>query len=204
MSARGSFRESRLPRVRAYVAEVCAPEQADEATSAAFVDFLARTVEGSAGDGEPDRVLLCATRSAAAGRFAVAVPLGRPELTLTAECRAMPELLALHANRERSADEALIAAHLASCAICAHTLERMRRAERAFAKGSGELPELEVADTTVDTAGLRQPEPRPERETPPGARTSRPPGTPGGPATYRRRSGGLVGALRRFGRTTRG
>jgi hypothetical protein len=241
-----AFREAQLPRVRAYVGTVCSPDRGEEAISAAFVDFLARAGGEAGGDGEPapdrdiDRTLLRATRSAAAGRFLVVVPQGRPELSLAPECRAMPELLALHANDKRPGDEALIAGHLAGCAICAHTLARVQEAERAFARGSGELPALDIEATTVDTTKFpaRPAPPRPAespaavdaspaRVSSPAAAASHAPGdgesnpplqhetTPQNRPShsempleprgnYRRRSGGLVGALRKFGRAPRG
>jgi hypothetical protein len=253
-----ALREAQLPRVRAYVAAVCSPNRAEEAISAAFVDFRARAGgeprmdsephgDGEAhGDGDPapdrdaERELLRATRSAAAGRFLVVVPQGRPELSLAPECRAMPELLALHANGERPGDEALIAGHLAGCAVCAHTLARVQEAERAFAHGTGVLPALEIEATTVDTTRFpaRPAPPRPADPTPaanpppapgpspaaaassrPGSQKSNPtpepestpqdrplrsqmPLEPGG--AYRRRTGGLVGVIRKFGRAPRG
>jgi hypothetical protein len=222
-----AFRDAQLPRVRAYVAVVCAPERSEDAESAVLVDFLARA------GGEPapaellERELLRATRSGAAGRFNVLVPAGRPELHLTAECRAMPELLALHANGERPEDESLIARHLAGCPVCAHTLDRMREAERAFARGAGELPELEIEETSVETRNVvaapppravSNPIPEPKAslvptqlaESPiaPGAPAAPPaPAEPhraptGAPAAHRRRSGGLVGAIRKLARPT--
>jgi hypothetical protein len=170
-----AFREAQLPRARAYVAAVCSPDRSEEAISAAFVDFLARAGGEVRGDGEPapdrelDRALLHATRSAAAGRFLVVVPQGRPELSLTPECRAMPELLALRANDERPGDEALIGGHLAGCAICARTLARMQEAERAFARGSGELPSLDIEVTTIDTTKFPAPPAPPLAPDSPGA-----------------------------------
>jgi hypothetical protein len=232
-----AFREAQLPRVRVYVDAVCSPERSEEAISAAFVDFLARTGDLGSGDHEPaldrelDHELLGATRSAAAGRFLVVVPQGRPELSLTPECRAMPELLALHANADRPGDEALIAAHLAGCAICAHTLTRMQEAERAFARASSELPALDVEVTTVDTTKVpSRPASRPTTAQAPAVAPARaseapfasrhnpipepenaPRDHPSGSGmpvergeTYRRRSGGLVGAIRKFGRPARG
>jgi hypothetical protein len=212
-----AFREARLPRVRAYVAEVCSPEHSEEAISATFVDFQARAPDDAGTGDHLDRVLLRATRSAAGGRFAVVVPQGRPELSLTAECRTMPELLALHANGERAGDEALIGDHLSRCAICAHTLSRMQRADRAFSRATGELPALEIEPTSVDTTKAPPPTDRPATPPIPGGhnappepesafgRGSRPSGAgppPGAP--YRRRSGGLVGAIRKLGRPEHG
>jgi hypothetical protein len=234
------FRATRLPRVQAYVTQVCPPDLADEAVSAAFVDFFARIAAAPIADAELDGLLLSATRSAAAGRFTVASPPGRT-LAVSAECHAMPELLAAHANRERPSDEGLIAGHLGSCSICAHTLVRMQDAERAFAKPSGELAALVVQETVVDTTRTppRRPTPPPPPSPPPtppppahpsaegrGSRESKPKlepesslpeapsesparrsGSPGvaahAPAAGRRRSGGLVGAVRRFGRNIR-
>jgi hypothetical protein len=224
-----AFRESRAPRVQAYMERVCLPEVTDEATSAAFVDFLARAGAEPDADGGLDALLLQGTRSAAASRFAVAVPMGHPELALSAECRAMPELLATHANGESPGDEQLIADHLVDCAICAHTLTRMQAAEQAFAAAASELPALEVKETRVNLGKARprparpsasasasasaptgarppsrgnpQPSPQPESRSNPGiepvtpATRQEPP-----PASSRRRSGGLVGAIRRFGR----
>jgi hypothetical protein len=238
-AAIAGFRDARLPRVEAYVAQVCPPELADEAVAAAFVDFLARVADAPVTDAKLDGLLLAATRSAAAGRFTVASAPGR-SLAIAAECNAMPELLAVHANGERAGDEALIAAHLAGCSICTHTLARMQDAERAFAKPSGELPALELRETEVDTAKPPPPrptaaavpasapsptsarrksadtEPKVEPQTPPGAqrpaaqrvspslRSPAPAVADPPPVTRRRRSGGLVGAIRRLSRPPRG
>jgi hypothetical protein len=241
------FRDARLPRVQAYVAQVCPPELAEDAVSAAFMDFFARLATTPEADAELDRLLLAATRSAAAGRFTVASPPGHT-LAVSIECQAMPELLAVHANRERPTDEALIGEHLAGCSICAHTLVRMQDAERAFAQPFGELPAMALQETVVDTAAVPPPRPapptpprpapptppRPSSPTPPRAASPRPasplrpaPSPESGlaassaekhdtqpklepdsrpyppPAANRRRSGGLVGAIRRFSRTIR-
>jgi hypothetical protein len=155
--------------------------------------------------------------------------MGHPELALSAECRAMPELLATHANDESPGDEQLIADHLVDCAICAHTLTRMQAAEQAFAAAASELPALELEETRVDLGKARprparprparpsssaptgahprpranpQPSPQPENRSDPGIE----PATPAAqqelplPGSRRRRSGGLAGAIRRFGR----
>ncbi len=239
------FGNARLPRVQGYVAQVCPPELAEDAVSAAFMDFFARLAATPEADDELDRLLLAATRSAAAGRFTVASPPGRT-LAVSVECQAMPELLAVHANRERPTDEALIGEHLAGCSICAHTLVRMQDAERAFAQPFGDLPAMALQETVVDTAAAPPPRPAPsrpasaqgpapspesgpaasspetddtepklERESGAAPHAPRPPrvspapasGSPTAPytppATSRRRSGGLVGAVRRFGRTIR-
>jgi hypothetical protein len=219
-----AFRESRAPRVQAYVERVCLPDVTDETTSAAFVDFLARAGAEPRADGGLDVLLLQGTRSAAASRFAVAVPMGHPELALSAECRAMPELLATHANGESPGDEQLIADHLVDCAICAHTLTRMQAAEQAFAAAASELPALEVEETRVDLGKARprparpsasaptgghprpqadpQPSPQPENRSNPGIEAAMPAAQQElpRPGSRRRRSGGLVGAIRRFGR----
>jgi hypothetical protein len=218
------YRDARLPRVVAYVTQVCPPDLAEDAVSAAFVDFLARVAAVPGADASLDELLLAATRSAAAGRFTVASPPGRT-LAMSAECQAMPELLAVHANRERPTDEGLIGAHLASCSICTHTLVRMQDAERAFAQPSGELPAIELRETVVDTTTGQPPRPIPEPKLEPESRPVSPtskapsppqalsasPAQPSGsrdvtyppPAVGRRRSGGLVGAITRFSRTKR-
>jgi hypothetical protein len=214
------YRDARAPRVGAYVAQVCPPDLAQDAVSAAFVDFLARVAGAPGAEDSLDELLLAATRSAAAGRFTVASPPGRT-LAVSAECHAMPELLAAHANRERPTDEGLIGAHLASCSICTHTLVRMQDAERAFAQPSGELPAIELRETVVDTTTMppaRHSEPKLEPESrgvsPAPNPPSAPPAPPASsaqrsgsrdviyppPAMGRRRSGGLVGAIRRFSR----
>jgi hypothetical protein len=244
-AAIAGFRGARSPRVEAYVAQVCAPELADQAVSAAFVDFLARIAAAPGNDAELDRLLLAATRSAAAGRFTVASPPGRT-LAIGTECQAMPELLAAHAADERPADEGLISGHLAGCSVCAHTLARMQDAERAFAAPSGALPALELRETSVDTTTTPPsrprptPPPHPRPTSPPRPTPSAQPASPerGGPeplvepegsrpiaapppahglpstaspapghhppaAPARGRSGGLVGAIKKFSRTIR-
>ena len=233
--------DPRVPRVRAYVGVLCAPDRAEDAEAAALVDFLARTGgDLSARAEQIARELLQATRSAAAGRFSVVVPVGHPATHVTAECRAMPELLAAYANGERPEDEPLIAGHLAGCAVCAHTLDRMHEADRAFAREVGQLPQLEVEEWTVDTtrvavtptptavapppmaetkplpepdtarpasaSGEEQRVPEPPAETRPAPAGPRPsPVAPRVPSAqphtvYRRRSGGLVGAIRKLTR----
>jgi hypothetical protein len=247
-AATAEFRAGRVPRVEAYVAGVCAPERIAEATSAAFLDFFARARAIEVTGGGLDELLLGATRSAAAGRFAVAPPAERPGDAAQVECYAMPELLAAHANGERAGDEALLGSHLTSCATCTWTLTRVQEAERAFARAWGELPPIEFTGTVVDTTKARpapvppasaspvpvlpaqapsapapsappppapprpvgepQPQPEPEPASFTGAWLPAAPSAESGtipprPVVSRRRSGGMVGALRRIGRTIR-
>lgn len=220
-AAIAAFRGTRLARVRAYAGEASRHEQLEELAEAAFADFLIRVQSAEPADERLDHVLLEATRAAAAGRFFVQAPPGHVQ-SPGAECYATPELLAALANGDSRRDGVPIGRHLARCPVCRSTLERMQRAERAFARATADLPALEVRETTVelppaiaepaprkkpsirpqrklhrdsaDSISKAKAEPKAEPPPPPGAQ---PLGAGPAPIAVRRRSGGLVGLIRR-------
>jgi hypothetical protein len=82
-----------------------------------------------------EAVLLAATRSAAAGRFAApAAPTPQTRI-----CAAMPELLAARANGELRGDGHAVTQHLAQCTACTASEARLRDAEAAFSTSPGWL-----------------------------------------------------------------
>jgi hypothetical protein len=127
------FRDAHIEKVRSYCARVCPPDRVDEACAAAFREFVARLRDGD-GRVALDRVLLLATRSAAAGRFELDAPAN------AAICLAMPELVAAQANGELRADPATLRLHQQECPVCAATADRTNQAEDAFAHATGWLP----------------------------------------------------------------
>ncbi len=132
--AAAGFYDARAPSVREYCVEICSPEQADQATLAAFVDFLGR-VGGAPADADPDELLRKSTRTAAASRMHLSEP---HEPT----CRSIPELIAARANGELPHNEEPINEHLERCATCRHTAERLAQAEDALIRTpSGHPPE---------------------------------------------------------------
>jgi len=128
------FRDAHIEKVRTYCAKTCAPDRVDEACEAALREFVARVRERDARSVDLDRELLRATRSAAAGRFEVSAETSEPL------CAAMPELLAAEANGELRADASSLRSHERECATCADTVERVRRAEDAFARATPWIP----------------------------------------------------------------
>jgi hypothetical protein len=135
------FRDAHIAKVRSYCALVCPPDRVDEATAAAFRDFVARVRTSTGPILDLDRVLLMATRSAAAGRFEPAAPTA-PASPAADEsiCQAMPELLAAAANGELRSDAATLIRHQRDCATCRATAERTGAAEQAFARATGWIP----------------------------------------------------------------
>ncbi len=142
--------------VHAYCEVACAPELVSEAAEAAFLDFVGRLSAADPGEQPPEALLLAATRSAAASRFAAPAPeaTAPTEATEPAHtgshrvrrrpvpppqtrvCAAMPELLAARANGELRGDDRAIAHHVAGCAVCTATEARMQAAEAAFSRAS--------------------------------------------------------------------
>jgi hypothetical protein len=64
------FRRAPIGMVRAYCEVACAPELVTDAREAAFLDFVGRLSAAGPGEQAPEAMLLAATRSAAASRFA--------------------------------------------------------------------------------------------------------------------------------------
>ena len=172
------FRDAHTEQVRSYCTVACGPELAGDAVEAAFVDFLGRVLEAHdvpEAEDDLERLLLKATRSAAAPRFAIpeSDPSRRPEL-----CAAVPELLAAQANGEVTPNDHLLSSHVKHCERCQVILAQVDRADSAFRASAGwsERP-----------AKPEQPAPVP---------------APAAPSSVvRRRTGGLVGKLARGGRS---
>jgi hypothetical protein len=136
LDAFAGFRDAHAAKVRSYCGEVCARERVEEALAAAFIDFLARLRIAGDHDSSLEKLLLAATRSAAAGRFEVWRSLAAVEQTgseIHPDCAAMPELLAASANGELRGDRTTITRHLSSCPTCAITADRTQQAARRFA-----------------------------------------------------------------------
>jgi hypothetical protein len=135
------FRDAHIEMVHRYCEVACPPERVVEACEAAFLDFLARVRDARAGGHDLEGLLLVATRSAAARRFAIPRSADQPgrghrhpaSSQLRQICAAMPDLLAARANGELRSGDRVVAHHLASCAICAAGEARMRAAAEAFA-----------------------------------------------------------------------
>jgi hypothetical protein len=144
--ALASFYDGRAGKVREYCATVCPAEFVDEATFAAFRDFLGRM--GNAGpDTDVDDLLWKATRGAAAGRAEVREAGdpqhgGFPQPKPTepgATCLAMPELIAAYVSGELPRNSKLDR-HLVECPVCRRTAKRFREAEGAFSAEPHEQP----------------------------------------------------------------
>jgi hypothetical protein len=131
------FFDARAGYVRAYCAGILPAPAVEDATFAAFVEFLAR-VKGAGTDDNLDLLLVKATRSAAAGRMAI--DSSEPA------CRAMPEVLASRANGEHRRNERAFEAHLEACALCRETGRRLLGAEQELKGEPSAEPNPEVRD----------------------------------------------------------
>ncbi|HWC87388.1 MAG TPA: hypothetical protein VG388_12680 [Solirubrobacteraceae bacterium] len=163
--ALASFYDEYAGKVREYCVLACRAPLVEEATFAAFIDFLGRLTE--AGEGaDLDDLLRKATRSAAAGRAEVrsevrevVVPSrhrrgGRKHASPSGPgpvCQAMPELLAAYANGELAGHEELDD-HLAGCSVCRTTTTRFRRAEAAFTREASQSPDEEIRRVWLEVA----------------------------------------------------
>jgi hypothetical protein len=133
------FYDGRAGSVREYCASLCPAALVDEATLAAFVDFLGR-LENADDDADVDELVLQATRTSAAGRLRIVGPpstvgrlLGRgAQAGNQPECQSMPELLAAQANGELPAEQHGHRQHLKRCRVCQVTAARLGEAEWAF------------------------------------------------------------------------
>ncbi len=200
--AAAGFFDAHAPGVRRYSKWVAPPERIDEATLAAFVDFLGRVAAAPPGADLED-LLRKATRSAAASRAEVT---GARE----PECHAMPELLAATINEELVRDDAPLRAHLKRCGHCRQTAERLAQADGAWITSAGEAappehvrsawlelmgsepsaPEVTPASEAEDAA---EPEPAPAVE--PELPADPEPAPAAEPAPAPRRDGSDVSAL---------
>ena len=130
--------ERRGGAVLAYCREVCSPEDAPLAAAEALARFRAAVwAAGDAADLEPERLLLSATRHAAAARARASVEAGGARRILgrghTDTCARMPGLIAARAESLLgSADLDRLSRHLDRCAACRATEAAFRRAERAY------------------------------------------------------------------------
>jgi hypothetical protein len=173
--ALASFYDERAGRVSEYCMLVCQSALVDEATFAAFIDFLGRLTEVGP-EADLDDLLRKATRSAAAGRAEVraevrevVVPARHrrsarkpaPALGPGAICQAMPELLAAYANGELAGHEQLDE-HLAGCSVCRTTATRFRRAEAAFTREPSRAPDQEIRRVWLEIAVRGAPRNDPE------------------------------------------
>jgi hypothetical protein len=131
--------ERRGGAVLAYCREVCEPGDAPLAAAEALARFRAAVwAAGDASDLDPERLLLSATRHAAAARAQVAAVessttrrmLGRGQ---TMTCARMPGLIVARAeNLLGTADLDRLSRHLERCTTCRATEAAFRRAERAY------------------------------------------------------------------------
>ena len=130
--------ERRGAAVLAYCREVCEPAAAQLAAAEALARFRAAVwAAGDAGDLDPERLLLSATRHAAAASAQVAPEVGATRRILgrgqTMTCARMPSLIVARAeNLLGSADLDRLSRHLERCATCRATEAAFRRAERAY------------------------------------------------------------------------
>ena len=163
--ALASFYDEHAGRVREYCVLACQGPLVEDATFAAFIDFLGRLTEVVA-ESDLDDLLRKATRSAAAGRAEVRAEVrevmvparGRRSAHKLAAadgpgpiCQAMPELLAAYANGELAGHEQLDE-HLAGCSVCRTTATRFRRAEAAFTREPTRAPGEEIRRVWLEIA----------------------------------------------------
>jgi len=176
---------ARAPSVREYCAELSPAELVDEATLAAFVDFLGR-VRAAPAAADPDDLLRKSTRLATAARMWL------PH-ALEPACRDTAELLAARANGELPYDEHAISQHLERCGDCKRTVQRLAQAEDAFIRAPAQPPPEEIRTAWLELASrdLAQPPPEITKSEPPA------------PARVRARRGGPAGAARRLASSAR-
>jgi hypothetical protein len=130
--------ERRGAAVLAYCREVCAPDEAPLAAAEALARFRAAVWAcGDGADVDPERLLLSATRHAAASRALRPAEAGPTRRILgrahTDTCARMPELIVARAeNLLGSADLDRLSRHLDRCSTCRATEAAFRRAERNY------------------------------------------------------------------------
>ncbi len=206
------FRDAHEPAVRAYMDEtVCSEDRVEEAVDSSFTDLFGRLTADGDESTDLEALLLISARSVAAGRFEVRSdrPHG-PELI----CLSAPELLAARDIGELESSEQL-EIHLEHCPTCQGSAERMREGERRFAAATPgaaaapgaaaeSQPALEAPPQPASEPPPEPPAPEPEPPAPepePPAPEPEPPAPaapqPPPPQAIVRRSGGLVGGLRK-------
>jgi hypothetical protein len=143
--------ERRGAAVLAYCREVCAADDAPLAAAEALARFRAAVwAAGDAAGLEPERLMLSATRHAAAARARTPGEPGGARRILgrghTDTCARMPGLIVARAeNLLGSADLDRLSRHLERCSSCRATEAAFRRAERAY---------VATAHAPLDTATI--------------------------------------------------
>jgi hypothetical protein len=141
--ALAGFFDGRAGYVTAYTNELCPAERAQDATLAAFVEFLAR-VESAAPDVDPDPLLVKAARGCAAARIELR---GQPPV-----CHAAPEVLAASANGELRHGDGALAEHLELCLVCQATAQRLLDAEARLKDPPSEEPPAAIRESWLRVA----------------------------------------------------
>jgi hypothetical protein len=193
--AAAGFYDARASSVRDYCAELCPPDRVEDATLAAFVDLLGRTMNAAA-DADAGELL---TRSA---RIAIASRMHSPT------CPEIPELIAARLNGEFVHNEEPLYSHLSQCGHCQIVAERLAQAGNALEHVSFTQPPAKARARWLELAAREQPElqesesfePEPAvGETLPSPQAAPAPFQPA-PVRVRARRGGLVGAAKRLAR----
>jgi hypothetical protein len=175
--------ERRGAAVLAYAREVADPVAAQIAAAEALARFRAAVVaSGGAADLNPERLLLSATRHAAAAHARPPAEAGGARRILgraqTETCAQMPALIVARAeNLLGDADLDRLGRHIDRCASCRATEAAFRRAERAYAATThapveaattalflSALAEAAPVEAAPEPAPELQPEPAPEPE----------------------------------------
>jgi hypothetical protein len=152
--------ERRGGAVLAYCREVCEPAAASAAAAEALARFRAAVwAAADASDLEPERLLLSATRHAAAARARTTFEASAPRRMLgrgqSVTCVRMPGLIVARAeNLLGSADLDRLSRHLERCQACRATEAAFRRAERAYV-ATAHAP-LDTSTTALLLAALAE------------------------------------------------
>jgi hypothetical protein len=152
--------ERRGGAVLAYCREVCEPAAASAAAAEALARFRAAVwAAADASDLEPERLLLSATRHAAAARARTTFEASTPRRMLgrgqSVTCVRMPGLIVARAeNLLGSADLDRLSRHLERCQACRATEAAFRRAERAYV-ATAHAP-LDTSTTALLLAALAE------------------------------------------------
>lgn len=168
--------ERRGGAVLAYALEVCEPAGAPDAAAEALARFRAAVwASGDAADLEPDRLLLAATRHAAAASSRRPGDVGTARRIVrrdhTDVCAQIPTLIVARAEGLLgAADQERLARHLDRCSSCRELEAAFRRAERAY--GSTSHVALDSPTIALFLGALAEaapvaelpPEPEPEPE----------------------------------------
>jgi hypothetical protein len=134
--------------VLAYCERLCSGDEALAATAEAFGLFRAAVMASARPNGiNPDRLLLAATRRAAARRAWPSAGLRDQALTSPASpCEHAPHLLAARAEgRLLPALEQRLARHLRACPACRQTEQRLAAAESAYLSAEPTAPTAAAA-----------------------------------------------------------